>query len=150
MATARGPLRDAGFAAAGIRGLLEAWRGRRRQELAVGAGILVLAAIGVNLPLVRDTTSRAVMYRNMGATLGREGLPEAAIGYYRKAVAANPDYVEARLSLARTLAALGRRDEAMGEYLAVLSIRPDREAEAALGALLTGPFPRPSAPIPPR
>jgi tetratricopeptide (TPR) repeat protein len=138
------------FAAAGAQGGVEAWRGQRWRELAVAATILGVAALGVNLRLVRDTTARAVMYRNMGATLGREGLPEEALRYYTKAVAANPAYVEARLSLARVLAALGRRDEAIGEYLMVLSLRPDlREAESGLQALLTEP-PRASAPGPPR
>ena len=139
------------FAAAGVQGAVEAWRGRRWRELAVAAAILGVAALAVNLPLVRDTTSRAVMYRNMGATLGREGLPEEALRYYTKAVAANPAYVEARLSLARVLATLGRRDEAIGEYLMVLALRPDlREAESGLRALLTAPLPRARAPVPSR
>jgi tetratricopeptide (TPR) repeat protein len=139
------------FAGAGAQGGVEAWRGQRLRELAVAATILGVAALGVNLPLVRDTTARAVMYRNMGATLGREGLPEEALGYYKKAVVANPAYVEARLSLARVLAALGRRDEAIGEYLMVLSLRPDlREAESGLRAVLTEPPPRASAPVPSR
>jgi tetratricopeptide (TPR) repeat protein len=138
------------FAAAGIRDLVEAGRGRRGRELVVGAAILALAAVSVNLPLVRDTTARAVMYRNMGATLGREGMLEEALGYYRKAVRASPTYVEARLSLARGLAALGRRDEALGEYLAVLALRPDlREAEGGLSALLNEP-PRRAPPVAPR
>jgi tetratricopeptide (TPR) repeat protein len=137
------------FAAAGAQGGVEAWRGQRWRELAVAATILGVAALSVNLPLVRDTTARAVMYRNMGTTLGREGLPQEALRYYTKAVAANPAYVEARLSLARVLAALGRRDEAIGEYLMVLSLRPDlREAESGLRALLTEPPPRASAPVP--
>ena len=139
------------FAAAGAQGGVEAWRGQRWRELAVAAAILGVAALAVNLPLVRDTTARAVMYRNMGATLGREGLPEEALRYYTKAVAANPAYVEARLSLARVLTALGRRDEAIGEYLMVLALRPDlREAESGLRALLTEPLPRARAPVPSR
>ena len=139
------------FAAAGIWGGIDAWRERRWREVAAAAGILAATALCVNLPLVRDPTSRAVMYRNMGATLGREGLPEEALHYYRKAVAASPGYVEARLSLARVLAALGRKDEAMGEYLMVLSIRPDlREAQSGLQALINERSPRPGAPVAPR
>lgn len=126
------------FAAAGIRGLMEAWRDRRAGELAVAAGILVVAALGVNLPLVRDTTARAVMYRNMGATLAREGLAEEALRYFEKAVAANPAYVEGQLSLARVLAGLGRREDAIARYRLVLRLRPGLpEAESDLGTLLT-------------
>ncbi|HSD29260.1 MAG TPA: tetratricopeptide repeat protein, partial [Vicinamibacteria bacterium] len=78
-------------------------------------------------------------------------LPEEALGYYRKAVAANPAYVEARLSLARVLAALGQRDEARREYLAILAHRPDlREAEAGLRALLADPWPRAGGSAPSR
>jgi 4-amino-4-deoxy-L-arabinose transferase-like glycosyltransferase len=139
------------FAAAGAWGGIEAWRGRRWRELAIAATIFAVAALGVNLPLVRDTKARAVMYRNMGAALAREGLPEDALDYYRKALAASPAYVEARLSLARGLAALGRRDDARREYLAVLALRPDlREAESGLRALLADPSSRASGPAPPR
>jgi hypothetical protein len=56
------------------------------------------------------------------------------------------------MSLARTLAALGRRDEALGEYLMVLSLRPDlKEAEAGVQALLLGGMlPRSGPPVTPR
>lgn len=125
------------FAAAGIRGVVEAWQGRRGQELAVAAGTFLAGALCVNLPLVRDTTARAVMYRNMGATLAREGLPEEALRYFEKAVAANPAYVEGQLSLARVLAGLGRREDAITQYRRVLRLRPGLpEAESGLRALL--------------
>jgi 4-amino-4-deoxy-L-arabinose transferase-like glycosyltransferase len=140
------------FAATGIDGAVDAGRRRRWREMAVAVGILGVVGLGVNLPLARDPLARAVMYRNLGTALGREGLPEEALQYYRKAIAASPSYVEARMSLARTLAALGRRDEALGEYLMVLSLRPDlKEAEAGVQALLLGGKPpRSGPPVTPR
>lgn len=74
--------------------MLEAWRGRRGRELAVAVAVLAVGALSVNLPLGHDATARAVMYRNMGATLAREGLPDEALRYFEKAVAANPAYIE--------------------------------------------------------
>jgi tetratricopeptide (TPR) repeat protein len=131
------------FAAAGIQGVVEAWRGRRTRTLAAGAGILLVAGGLVNLPLVRDTTARAVTYRNLGATLAREGLPEEALRYFEKAVAANPTYVEGQLSLARVLAGLGRREDAVARYRLVLRLRPGLpEAESGLRALLSEAPPR--------
>jgi tetratricopeptide (TPR) repeat protein len=139
------------LAGAGIVGVVDARRERRWRELAAACGILGAVAVGVNLPLVHDTMARAVMYRNMGTALAREGLPHEALRYYRKSIAANPGYVDARMSLARALVALGRKDEAIGEYLMALAVRPDlREAESAVQALLTETLQRPRAPAPSR
>ena len=139
------------FAAAGIQGVVETWRGRQIGTLAGAVGILLAAGVAVNLPLVRDTTARAVTYRNLGATLAREGQPDEALRYFEKAVAANPAYVEGQLSLARVLDGLGRHEEAVARYRLVLRLRPGLpEAESGLRALLTDAPPRPGAPVAPR
>ena len=127
------------FAAAGLVHAAQALRARRYRRLLVGLAILAASAVVVNRELIADGISRAVMYRNMGVTLAREGQLERAIGYYTRAVDAKPTYLEARLSLARGLAALGRRDEAIQQYREVLRLRPHLvDAEVGLRQLLTG------------
>jgi len=139
------------FAASGIAGIVAAWRQRRWRDVALAGGLVAIVAVAVNLPLVRDQRARAVMYINMGTTLGSAGQPDEAIRYYRKAIAVSPSYVAARLILARTLVALGRKDEAVGEYMMALAIAPHLpEAESGLAALLLGGASHPPAPATPR
>ncbi|MBI2891888.1 MAG: tetratricopeptide repeat protein [Nitrospirae bacterium] len=53
--------------------------------------------------------------------LKRSGEAEEA---FRRALTANPDYVEAHLSLGNLLAETGRRDEARAEYQSVIRLAP--------------------------
>ncbi len=55
-----------------------------------------------------------VALNGLGSLAGSKGDFNEAIAYYRKAIEADPDYVEARTNLGVTLIRVGRADEAIG------------------------------------
>ncbi len=55
----------------------------------------------------------------------RRGRPQAALQSYRRAKAADPDSIEARLGVARSLASLGRVDRSIEELRAALEDHPE-------------------------
>ncbi len=74
---------------------------------------LSLLATGAGIPM--DLGNREVAL----------GHPEAAVPFYRKAVAAAPDNLQARQALASALAETGHIDEALKLYLNLLERQPD-------------------------
>lgn len=73
---------------------------------------------------------------NMGALLRGRGELEAALGWYEKAIAINPDHIEGQLGRALTLLDLNRLDEAAAVLTGVLEDIPDLPAALVnLGAI---------------
>ena len=62
--------------------------------------------------------------RHLGIALNAQGLYPEAIEEFRRALALNPKYGEARTNLALTLRAAGRTEEADAEFRRVLEDDP--------------------------
>jgi tetratricopeptide (TPR) repeat protein len=67
---------------------------------------------------------RPVNLRNAGMALEALHRASAAAAFFGKALAMDPHYIPARMSLADSLADSGRNDEAAGEYRKVLQLDP--------------------------
>jgi spermidine synthase len=79
----------------------------------------------------------ALALHDVGLTLDRSGRSGDAIGLYRMALDAWPDFTEARVNLGRALAALGRTGEAVAELRLALAANPDSgAAHRILGKVL--------------
>jgi tetratricopeptide (TPR) repeat protein len=138
------------FAAAGLAAAWVAVRSGRLARIAVFGGLAVLVGLAVNRPVASAELARAVMYRNLGVTLARQGEIERAVWYLGKSVEAKPTYLEARLSLARVLAGTGRRDEAIREYQELLRREPRlTDATTELRRLLAESAPGGGGPLRP-
>lgn len=72
------------------------------------------------LALIKSAADRLLgdpgRMNSLGALLAREGQPETALEYYRRAIALNPTYAEAQFNLITTLMDLGRWREAQEAY----------------------------------
>ncbi|MCK4277050.1 MAG: tetratricopeptide repeat protein [Phycisphaerae bacterium] len=91
----------------------------------------------------KDTpTSRAKLaetYSNVGSALVKKGKPTEAIPYYRKAIEAKPDYVDAHYNLGVALSQTGKHHEAIQSYLNAIRVKPDYAmAHQNVGLLLAG------------
>ena len=88
-----------------------------------GAQLSYAAATG-DYRLVRFLVARGVpfdhsdpkIYVTLATGFSKEGDPEAAIGEYRKAVAADPGYAEAYLGMGRTFEQKGDFQSALQQY----------------------------------
>jgi spermidine synthase len=147
-ATRRGALaqaRLAGFDAAAIEaGARSAIRlvdllaalGRGDGDAAVGVGLVEQAL--AEAP-ARDALGQwaALAVHEVALALDRSGRSGDAIGLYRRALDAWPDFTEARVNLGRVLAAQGRAGEAVGELRLALTTNPDSgAAHRILGKVL--------------
>jgi Flp pilus assembly protein TadD len=73
-----------------------------------------------------------------GIDLAKQGRYDEAIVEFHRAIAINPDYVEAHYNLGLVLFNEGDLDGAVGEYRKALSLKPDlAEAHNNLGNALT-------------
>jgi tetratricopeptide (TPR) repeat protein len=85
---------------------------------------------------VRSNDDFAEAHANLGALALDEGDAEAALPHLVAALAIDPGYVPARHNLARALVALGRLDQALGQYLLLTSTaRDDASGWAELAAV---------------
>lgn len=150
------------FAAVGIllvvtAGLAALFRSRavapwiRAAALVAIAAVLVAEACGVRAAqqpwrttmalsrhMERFAPNAPTVLNRLGATLGEQGHLDEAVDYLRRAVAAAPEYAEARFNLGLLLANEGRVDEALPELLAAQTRSPDDpEAACLIGVLLT-------------
>jgi tetratricopeptide (TPR) repeat protein len=66
----------------------------------------------------------ASAYYNLAGTLQRKGQTDEAIVSYKKAVAANDEFITAHVLLGHALFGKGRLDEALAQYRKVLELRP--------------------------
>ncbi len=120
----------------------------QHRAMALGAGpaaLLDLADLlldagrpGEAEPLVRQAAQRAVRSAGVAYLTGRleraRGRPDLAVERFRAASRTDPEHIAARHALARTLAELGRIDEAAAAFEALLKRRPgDIEALKGLG-----------------
>ncbi|HEV2970524.1 MAG TPA: tetratricopeptide repeat protein [Pirellulales bacterium] len=81
--------------------------------------------------------SAAESYQNLGSELALRGSLDEAIGLFKQAIRARPDYAEAHFNLGLALAKRGQADTAIGQYRDALRLKPDyAEAHNALGELL--------------
>ena len=62
---------------------------------------------------------------NLAYALDREGALEPAITWYRRALSAWPDFIEAHVNLGRSLARQGRTDEGVSHLRRALELNPD-------------------------
>jgi hypothetical protein len=92
-------------------------------------GLLDKAAEQFGLALKTKSPGSAVY--NMGNILFLQGKYAAALTYYNKALAAQPDDATALLSSARTSAALGKYDIALADYMKLKTVDPNLAAKYA-------------------
>ena len=100
-----------------------------------------------NLPLAGQRLEQALraapddpdVLTDMALWSSLMGRPKDEETYSRKAIAAHPDFIAARLYLADALQAQGKLDEAAQEYRQALAIEPDNyDAHNNLGIILAG------------
>jgi tetratricopeptide (TPR) repeat protein len=97
------------------------------------------------LALVDHPPVYANVHNMLGFIYSHRGLPEKAVEQFRRALEINPNYTEAQLNLAITLADIGVYDQALAEYRTA----QDREQQAASTttcASTTRPWPNTTRP----
>jgi tetratricopeptide (TPR) repeat protein len=82
--------------------------------------------------LLEIAPEHPVGLHNLGNIATKRGDHEAAVTYYRRALAAKPDYLRAQYNLGDALRATGQYVEAFHSYEAVLEMNPGDAAELAL------------------
>ncbi len=65
------------------------------------------------------------LFHNLGIAFKQLGQVDAAVESYQKALAVNPDYVEAHNNLGNAYKELGQLDDAVKSYEKALAINPD-------------------------
>jgi tetratricopeptide (TPR) repeat protein len=105
---------------------MEAWRGGRPAE-----------ALEACRALLAMVPARADVLAFAGMLALEAGADSDAAGFYRRAVAQKPDFVEAHYNLGNALKRLGRLEEAAAAYRAALLLRPElMPAHHNLGSVL--------------
>jgi tetratricopeptide (TPR) repeat protein len=84
----------------------------------------------------RDLDSRAMRNYHNARTAHRRGDFETAIVYYRRALAARPNHMEAQLGLARALHEQGELAQAVHEYEKALKLDPTNAQDELVAARL--------------
>jgi tetratricopeptide (TPR) repeat protein len=97
---------------------------------AVGAEVCLMQSIALRRP--GDDFLHEAHYL-LGRAAALQNMTEKALSHYQAAVAAQPQFIEAMAALARTLLALGRRDEALAWARRLASAAPS-PAALLLGA----------------
>jgi len=110
-------------------------RAWRRLGLPLGALVVLLGFAHVSLAAYR--TDPAWYPTDRALALWRVGRTDEALIEFKRALAANPGFVDAHVNLAGLLTELGRTEEAAAHYREVLVHRPDRaDLRLRLGLLL--------------
>ncbi len=117
------------FAGHALAWLWHALAGQNYRRLAAGIAIVVLLRALTGIAWVPYEPDRALWHWRQGLLWKAQGQAAPALEEFHRAVAANPQHHEARLSLAEALAAAGRLDEATSEYRATLAIGPPAATE---------------------
>jgi tetratricopeptide (TPR) repeat protein len=111
------------FASAGVIALVDALR-ERRPRRAAELGLVALAAlVFVNWPLA-GTADAALTHFSVGSALLEQGRAREALPELERAVAARPDFPQARLRLADALRATGDPARALALCDAVVAVEP--------------------------
>ncbi|OGB91153.1 MAG: hypothetical protein A2Z31_04950, partial [candidate division NC10 bacterium RBG_16_65_8] len=87
------------------------------------------------LQVAEQKTDYANVYHMLGVIAGLRGAPEKAVALFRRALALNPKYSEARLNLAITLADMGAYEAAAEEADALRGREPGEAARLSPGVL---------------
>ncbi len=125
------------FAGAGIAGAPRFVREAPRPVLAATLGVVAVAALLVNQPIVASDLTRAVTAANLGEALSAAGRHEEAVAEYRRAIALRPDWPVAHYNLGSALNQRGRPVEAIAEFERALALEPDyARARFGLGSAL--------------
>ncbi|MBN1670417.1 MAG: tetratricopeptide repeat protein [Kiritimatiellae bacterium] len=127
------------FAGAGLPALWHAARRRHSRAVALPIGMACVVAVVANLPLLAQhgKTSSALMWYDIGSTLGRDGRHAEAVPFFRKALEIDPNHENARFDLGNVLSKCGDLPGAVEQYRLVLSLNPKHaEAHYNLGNLL--------------
>lgn len=85
------------------------------------------------LEVIRRTPFYANVYNMLGFIYSQRNAPERAVELFRRALNLNPNYTEARLNLAITLADMGASSEASAEYGAARAAESPPGSPAAAG-----------------
>lgn len=99
-------------------------RGARWSALIAPAVAGIAAAVFANWPLMRDTNPRATTLNNLGAKLIEQKNFAAGETLLQDALIQRPDYVNARINLAWSLARQDRMEEAAREFAAAAAQDP--------------------------
>ncbi len=103
------------------------WRalaGRHTRRIVAGVALIIVLRAVTGIAWVPYQPDRALRHWRQGLLWKARGEADRALEEFRRAVAENAGHHEARLSLAESLAAAGRLDQAMVEYRATLAIEP--------------------------
>jgi len=124
------------FAAAGLVALPRLRHANARSSALV-AGVIGVAAVFVNWPMLSTDLMRAITEHNLGAALQSDGRLEDAIEHYRRAVTIRSDYAPAYNNMGAALRAKGQVADAVASYERALARQPDYpEAHYNLGNVL--------------
>ena len=124
------------FAGAGAIALADALRARRVGEAAALAGVAAAAALLVHWPLA-VTADSAITHFSVGSALLEQGRAREALPELERAVAAEPDFPQARIRLADALRETGDAAGALALCDAVLATDPGlADAHVARGLAL--------------
>jgi protein O-mannosyl-transferase len=93
--------------------------------------------ITLSMHAIEATQGNYLAHNNLGLALESEGRAAEAVDQYKKAVEADPRYLDAYVNLGVALSSIGRTNEAIGSYMKAIQLRPDSvEARVNLGGLL--------------
>ncbi|PSB01469.1 serine/threonine-protein kinase [Merismopedia glauca] len=90
-------------------------------------GISVLAGIGFGVSQIKDLQAASGLYQEGKTLTDLKKYPEA-LAAYEKAIALNPNYIEARIGKANILTQLNRYQEALVNYEKAIKLKPDSAA----------------------
>ncbi|MDA0989394.1 MAG: tetratricopeptide repeat protein [Verrucomicrobia bacterium] len=117
------------FAVLAVPGLRHAWQtGGRRRGLTIGALALLLGLTHAPVALpAAESSFDAELDKNLGVGLQVRGQTDAAIGFYQRALAIDPDDADAHYYLGTALRDTNRKPEAGEAFGRAIAIRPDHE-----------------------
>lgn len=116
---------------------IEAFRSRRKRDLALAGAGALLGAVVVWAPVAPTSDPRPLDWNNVGTSYADTGRYERALPWFERAAHAAPREPWVRYNLGKTLAALGRNPEAEAEIRAAVALDPAfARARVDLGALL--------------
>lgn len=92
-------------------------------------------AEGLLEEVVRRSPTYANVYHMLGVMAGQRGAAERAVAMFRQALALNPNYNEAQINLAITLADMGAYEHAAQEMDRLQALEPASPTQLSLGVL---------------
>jgi len=125
------------FAGAGLVELVRLARTRDWKSLARLAALAALVALACNWPMRGSVDPRTITHYSLGAAMMEEGRFEEARVELERAIALDPEFVEARFKLGDSLTNLGRPDLALDHLRHAIRLDPRHAAaHTVLGTAL--------------